>query len=167
MEECPHFSVTPLSETHSALLDSHGGCVAKLPGIVLEKAFSLNDGRLLVVTTDNCPFEEGFHLSLIDSDGSLLESAHRVIPYHPGILAKLFSVGEETIKIVFHDGEAIKVTVVSVASRRPAGYLQEQFRSGNGLLGKHYLKITSVPGEGSSDSKTASNETKGETSQPC
>lgn len=167
MEECPHFSIAPLSETHSALLDAYGGCVVQIPGIVLEKAFRLNDGRLLVVTTDNCPFEEGFHISLIDSDGSLLESAHRVIPYHPGVLAKLFSVGEETIKIVFHGGEAIKVTVVSVASRRPAGFLQEQFRSGNGLLGKHYLKITCTQGAEIMDGNAAPREEKGEKSRSC
>lgn len=144
MEECPQFSVSALSDTESALLDQDGNCIARLPGIVLEKAFRFDDGRLLVVTTEDCPFEESFHISLIDQDGSLLETAHRVIPYAPGIITALEADSDHSLRMALHNGETLRITVTSDGSRSPAKYIQQRFRSHSGLFGKHYLEVDLV-----------------------
>ena len=146
MEERSDFSIAPLSDTDSALVDEAGERIAHVPGIVLEKVFRLDSGRLLVVTTEDCPFEEGFHVSLIDVDGSLLETAHRVIPYNPGIITEIKTDSEKTIRLVLHDGETIRISLVPNGTRNPGRYIQERFRSSNGLLGKHYFKIESTSG---------------------
>lgn len=141
MEECLQFSVSPLSDTESAFLDDKGNRIGRLPGIVLEKAFRLADGRFLVITTEDCPFEEGFHISLVDQDGSLLETAHRVIPYAPGIITELEAESDDSIRMVLHDGETLLITVTPDGSRNPAKYIQQRFRSHNGIFGKHYLEV--------------------------
>lgn len=142
MEELQNFAVSPQTETECDLLDADGQYVARLPGIVLEKAFRLKDGTLLVVTTEDCPFEEGFHLSLIKPDGSLLETTHRAIPYNPGIIKNLRAISDDAIKMVLHDGEVIVVTVDPEGSRSPSRFVQQRFKSGNGVFGKHYLEIS-------------------------
>ena len=125
MEECLQFSVLPLSDTASAFIDDKGIRIGRLPGIILEKAFRLDKGRFLVITTEDCPFEEGFHISLIDHDGSLLETAHRVIPYASGIITALGAENDGTVKMVLHDGETLLITVTSDGSRNPAKYIQQ------------------------------------------
>lgn len=59
MEETTRFSLSPFTETESTLLDGNGRALCPILGLVLEKAFALKDGRLLVISTDDCPFEEG------------------------------------------------------------------------------------------------------------
>ncbi|MFE8072592.1 hypothetical protein QQM79_16145 [Marinobacteraceae bacterium S3BR75-40.1] len=143
MEELPRYSISPVTETDSALLDENGKRISRVPGIVLEKAFRLLDGSFLIITSDDCPFEEGFHISLIKADGSLLETTHRAIPYAPGIIKSLQVQSDNTIKMMFHDGEVVFVTVQSKASRSPSKYIQQRFRSANGIFGKHHLAIDS------------------------
>lgn len=142
MEELEQYSVSPLSDTESDLLDADSQQVARLPGIVLEKAFRLKNGTLLIVTTEDCPFEEGFHVSLVNPDGSLLETAHRAIPYNPGIVKNLFAISDDSVKMVLHDGEAIVIAVRTEGTRSPLKFIQQRFISSNGVFGKHYLDIS-------------------------
>lgn len=144
MEEYAHFSISPLSDTESSLINKQGQRIARIRGIVLEKAFCIDSGRFLVVTTDDCPYEEGFHVSLIDEDGSLLETTHRVIPYTPGIVTAVYAENSDTIKIALHDGETIRITLIPEGTRNPARYIQKGFRSSNGIFGKHYLQVDST-----------------------
>ncbi|MDV2079853.1 hypothetical protein [Marinobacter xestospongiae] len=142
MEELEGFSVYPVSETETYQRDADGQRVARLPGVVLEKAFRLKDGALLVVTTDDCPFEEGFHISLLRSDGSPLETACRAIPYCPGIIRNLFAISDDAVKMVLHDGEAIVIAVRPEGTRSPLKFIQQRFISNNGIFGRHYLEIS-------------------------
>lgn len=63
-----------------------GGSRCHVQGVVLEAAFSLDDGRFLVWLTEGDPYDERLHIHLLTADGDTLDSIASSATFTPGIL---------------------------------------------------------------------------------
>jgi hypothetical protein len=71
-----------------------GKCRIRLPGgaelgpiwgRLIEDAFALRDDRLLVIVTDDCPFEEMIRIYLLRPDGQIEDGIQGGVLYTPGL----------------------------------------------------------------------------------
>jgi len=141
MEETTRFTFSPLSETESALLDDKGAELCRLPGMVLEKAFVLKDGRFLLVSTDDCPYEEGIHVTLLRPDGTIDERIDRLHAYHAAVLTEILPVSNDTLQITISDQERLQLVVDFDGHRKPLEFSNCGFKSDRNLFQHKYLSI--------------------------
>ncbi len=73
----------------------------KLPGLVLEKGFALPSCYSLWLTTDDCPYEETLFVSLVNSQGCIVDKLEIYKPYTPGILSEVVVVSGSRIQFKF------------------------------------------------------------------
>ncbi|MEO1493107.1 MAG: hypothetical protein AAFV19_13215 [Pseudomonadota bacterium] len=92
-----------------------GKCRIRLPGgaevgpvwgQVLENAFTLPDGRLLLILTDDCPFEEGIRIFLFRPDGQIDDMIQGGVIYTPGLYF-LKSVRPDGIDFTFFSDRVV------------------------------------------------------------
>lgn len=144
MEQTTRFSLSPLSETESALLNEEGRELCRIPGVVLEKAFVLKDGRFLVVSTDDCPYEEGIHVTLLQPDGTVDERIDRLHAYHAAVLTELLPLSDDTLQITISDQERLRVVVNFHGRRKPFEFSKCGFTSDRKPFQQKYLSVASA-----------------------
>ncbi|MDH5547449.1 MAG: hypothetical protein OEZ43_17855 [Gammaproteobacteria bacterium] len=81
MEEIAEFSLENKSDTDSELQYKKLPCGLLIPGLLLEKQYQLSDQYYLLITSDDCPYEEGLHLILLDQQFNILEILDIGLPY--------------------------------------------------------------------------------------
>ncbi len=145
MEEYSRFSLVPLSETESSLLDSDGQPTSSLAGVVLEKAYLLKDGRFLLISTDDCPYEEGIHITLLRKDGVVDERIDRVAEYHAAVLTDIRDLSQDTIQITISDQENVQVSVDFDGYMNPLGLTKLGFKSDRKPFERRFLKVSPLP----------------------
>ncbi|MDV2080966.1 hypothetical protein [Marinobacter xestospongiae] len=142
MEVYSAFSLSPVSDTLSSLIDEEGRELCRIAGLVLEKSFRLADGRFLLVTTDDCPFEEGIHITLLRSDGQIDESLARVVPYQPAVVTGISSLADDSLEITISNQERLVVTVDFSGHRAPLQFSKCGFKSDRKLFEPRYLSVS-------------------------
>ena len=76
------------------LLLAANGREAEVDGAVLEGAFRTTGGDLVVVSTDDVPYEERVSVTLLGPDGDAVVDRYEIgAPYTPGIVSNLAAVG--------------------------------------------------------------------------
>jgi len=112
----------------------HNG--AELPvvvdGVVLEVQVLLEDGRYLLVLTEDCPFEEQVHVILLDRFLRVRDRYRFGKPYTPGIVESV-EVQEKALQFSFA-GLQFEVKV----REKP-----DAFQMGARLI--RYLQVTTTP----------------------
>lgn len=83
----------------------------RLAGVVLEGQFACRDG-FLVITSDDCPFEEAVHIHLLANDLSRSESLTIAQAYAGGIVRGLHAEGPDSIAFSFYGDDLWRVTVL-------------------------------------------------------
>lgn len=74
------------TDRHRARLALNGVALPRwLDGLQLEAQFD-NEGETLLWMTEDCPYEEGLHIYLMDATGTVLDAMEAGAPYSPGIL---------------------------------------------------------------------------------
>ena len=109
-------------------------------GLVLEAQLAL-DGGFLVLTTDDSPFEEALHLTLLDAHLAVEDERTLSVPYRPGAVTDLRVVSAEAVELSFFGKDRWRVTVHRQARRRLRAH------PGAGLgdrLAKHRLELARV-----------------------
>lgn len=71
------------------ILSGPGWTSVPVPGRIIEAAFLTRDGGALVLTSDDCPYEEGVHALWIGPDGRLRGSSDLGPPYMPGTVGNV------------------------------------------------------------------------------
>lgn len=72
----------------------------QVSGALLEAAIAWYD-KYLLLTTDDCPFEEFLGIRLLDRDLNLLDSASLGMPYNTGSLSELALQEPDTVSFKF------------------------------------------------------------------
>lgn len=111
MEAQDSVTLTPIDGNHSTLRierDSHEWAV---PGLVLEYCQKLEDGRFLLLTTDNSPYEEALHVMHITSGKKTYELINIGQPYTPAIFKHALRIDEGCIEFSFADETRFRATV--------------------------------------------------------
>jgi len=89
----------------------------EIPGYVLDAAFALNDGYLLVTSWD-CPYEEMATFVLLDGDLVVQSRTDVGAPYATGTLKDLVWRDPATLEFSFYGNERWQVTIVGARDRR-------------------------------------------------
>lgn len=75
-----------------------------LPGVLVEKGFKLANGDGLWLTSNDCPYEETLFVSLVNSQGCIVDKLEIYKPYTPGILSEVVVVSGNCIQFKFWQG---------------------------------------------------------------
>ncbi|BEU04562.1 hypothetical protein OAG1_33620 [Agarivorans sp. OAG1] len=72
-----------------------------LPGVLVEKGFKLANCDSLWLTSNDCPYEETLFVSLVNSQGCIVDKLEIYKPYTPGILSEVVVVSGSRIQFKF------------------------------------------------------------------
>jgi len=72
-----------------------------LAGAVMEAQFSLPAGGYLLLVTDDCPFEEGLHIYLLNGRQELVEEDILGCPYTAAIVENVQVAGDNVVTFSF------------------------------------------------------------------
>jgi hypothetical protein len=79
-------------------------------GVRLEKQFEVGL-RYLVFLTEDCPYEEGLHIYLLDAERRPLDGLELSFPYTMGILGAVQPQGETALTFSFFGGDCWRLQV--------------------------------------------------------
>jgi hypothetical protein len=102
MKQIDCFELRPIEGNiaRSALL-WHGEPIAlDVDGILLERQYCVELGYLLFLT-DDCPYEEGLHIYLLNAERLLLDALELGAPYTPAILDNVIAETETALTFSF------------------------------------------------------------------
>lgn len=116
---------------HSILKQLSTGSEIAVPGLVLEAAYETPGENRLLWLTDDCPFEEGLHVLLLDRMGQVLDALDSKTIYTPGIL-DIRTVASDHVDFTFFDKACLyRLSVGTTARLRfelPRGWAYPGFR---------------------------------------
>ncbi len=82
-----------------------------IQGSELEAQYAIDD-RFLILTTENCPYEEALHIHLLDRQFEILDYLELAQVYSPGILGKIHVSAENCLEFTFFGQERWRLTVL-------------------------------------------------------
>lgn len=114
----------------SVLKQLSTGSEIAVPGLLLEAAYETFDRNRLLWLTDDCPFEEGLHILLLDRSGQVLDAVESKTFYTAGLL-HILSADRDHIDFTFFDQMRYRLSVGSspqLRFRLPRGWAYPGFR---------------------------------------
>lgn len=91
-----------------------------LPGVVLEAQFQCGDSYL-VFTTENIPYEEALHITLLGPDLRTLDHVELSHQFASGALTDVQIGGETQVRFSFFGGDLWELTVLGAPRRLARG----------------------------------------------
>lgn len=118
-----------------------------IAGIVLEGQFRCRHGYLLL-TTEDVPYEEGLHMTLVDPAWQVLDQLEASLPFNPGIVKDMAVAGEDELRFEFM-GQVWSLAVLPQPRRLPQGAPEPAVhRPWQRLFTARYLKLEKVEAQG-------------------
>ena len=108
--------VENFSMAESALLFDGKAARTKAHGRILEGQYRLDNGSYLVLTTDDCPYEEVLHILLVDSELRLLDRIDIGREYQAGVFENARIADRETLEFDFA-GRTFRLTLLPEGKR--------------------------------------------------
>ena len=91
-----------------------------IPGALAEVAFRDPEERIVVLTTDDVPFEEGLHATLLSRSGGLLDTVSLARLYGTGELRDVAEAGPRSVRFSFFPDDCWRLDVpAGPVTRRP------------------------------------------------
>ena len=112
-------------------------------GVVLEQQFAVKLGYLLL-TTDDCPFEECLHAILLDFNLHQIDQVDLIHPYTPGLFSDMQLISDESITFSFFGKDRWQLSIYD----KPRFQILAPFSSvryQGFILKRHYLNLTERP----------------------
>ena len=113
----------PETIPYSSLVISGIATPIKLPGIVLEASFELDDGNFLLFTTDDVVFEDSLHIIHLDPHIGIIDQITLTMPYATGIF-KIESMQRQYITFEFFSQKLWLLTIAT----HPSYYFYNHYR---------------------------------------
>ena len=110
------------------------------PGSVLEAQMELQNGWYLILTTEDSPYDEALHATLLDQRFEVLDQVEVSQDMTPGIIKDLKSIGDWALQFSFNRDKPYVLEI------NPAGYIVPLGRGYakrplGKVLGKKYWRI--------------------------
>lgn len=109
--------MTPSTESQSVLSIAGQAALSPVPGLVLEAQYRLADGRFLLISTDNCPFEECLHLLLLDQDYTLQERVDVGSRFTSGLFRHPRVIHPGCLEFTFYDQTRFRAIIQEQPTR--------------------------------------------------
>ncbi len=113
---------------------------------MLEKQYILDDGGFLLLSTDNCAFEEQLHLTFVSRDFRLLDSIDLGFEYLSGILENVRVINNRTIEFDFFPKTRYRV-VINNSGKFIFTHSLSEVHYSKSIFSKKYLTISKLPCE--------------------
>lgn len=117
MEQIAFFSLTPTRESHSLLSVTGLGPRASVPGVVLEAQYRLADGSFLVISTDDCPYEECLHLLRLSRDYTIQERVDLGRSYTFGLFSDPKIIHPSCLEFTFYENTRFQAIILDKPQR--------------------------------------------------
>ncbi|AFU98514.2 hypothetical protein [Simiduia agarivorans] len=144
METTTVFSLEPLNDTESRLIADGSTPLLNVPGVKLEDQYALADGRFLVITSEDCPYEEMLHIILARPGESDFECVNIGRPYTPGIYANPQVITNGNLQFSFSDNGTFRVSVRSHPARNIRQLFNHNAISYDSYLAKRSLSVEQI-----------------------
>lgn len=144
MQEITDFSLEKLSETDSRLLFQQAQCHTHVDGLVLEAQYRLVNGYFLIFTSDDCPFEEGLHLLLLNDRYNLIDGINIGLPYNPAIFYNPRVISDNVIEFEFFNDETYRLSIDIRGVRFQCAKPRFEISYCRAVFQKRYLKLDRV-----------------------
>jgi hypothetical protein len=92
-------------------------------GYLIERQYQLRSGYLLI-TSDDCPFEETTHFTLLDGRYRVLSHKKLFLPYYSFLLASATPLDGQRLRVTFASGDEYMVHVQDTGLLSPSLKLQ-------------------------------------------
>lgn len=117
MEPTGALTIIPQDNGQSILSAQDAEHTFTVPGIILEDQYRLHDDQYLLVTSDDCPYEECLHLLLIDFPNATFEQIDIGQVNTPGIYKDANLVDDRTLAFSFMGDNRFSATVATAPRR--------------------------------------------------
>lgn len=75
--------------------------LVEIDGVVLEAQLELKSGEFVLCSTDDCPFEEVLHITLVSPTGKVLDTLDLGQAMQPGLFQNFVSLGDRAAEFDF------------------------------------------------------------------
>lgn len=111
-----------------------------IPGVVLEAQFMMKNHNFLILTSEDCPYEEALHIILMDELGSIIDKVEIGQEATPGIVKDIETLDDSRIKFKFIGDGYFTVDVLETPEIMPFDSLKYSYiKHGNPLRKKNLL----------------------------
>lgn len=112
-------------------------------GVVLEKQFAVQGGYLLFLT-ENCPYEEGLHIYLLDQEFQVLDGLELGGVYASAILKDVCAENDVVFTFTFFGNERWRLQLASTPFRGLNISMLSPIKHKNGLFLRSWLKLERI-----------------------
>lgn len=114
-----------------------------IDGVALEKQFSFEEKFLLFLTED-CPYEEGLHIYLLDQELQILDGIELAGAYASAILDDVQVENDGIVTFAFFGSDTWRLHVASNAFRRLNIPMLSSIKYKRGLYSRCWLKLERI-----------------------
>lgn len=100
--------------------------VVEVDGIVLEAQLELPSGEFVLWSTEDCPYEETLHITLLSSTGEVLETAEMGQAMQPGLFGNLEALGDSAAEFDFFPRQRHRLEVLHLHRGLLSGVLRRR-----------------------------------------
>ncbi|MGH1346021.1 MAG: hypothetical protein ACRBN8_30940 [Nannocystales bacterium] len=84
---------------------------AEVEGVVLEGELALGSGEFVLWSTQDCPYEETLHITLLGPRGEVLDTRDVGRPMQPAVFQNLVTLGDGVAEFDFFPEERLRLEV--------------------------------------------------------
>lgn len=134
------FDLVEIGPEQSVIKLSGSDKTVEVPGSVLEAQLELQNGWVLILTTENSPYDEALHVTLLDKDFDVLDRVELSQDMTPGIVTDIKILDGERLQFMFNraDPYVLGVDISGFLLPKGSEYVRRDFAR---KLGKKYLYI--------------------------
>lgn len=109
-------------------------------GSVLEAQMELQNGWYLILTTENSPYDEALHVTLLDRQFEVLDQVELSQDMTPGIVKELQVIGDWQVQFLFNRTDPYVLEVKPNGFMIPSSHNSAK-RPVRRIFGRKYLQI--------------------------
>jgi hypothetical protein len=155
MEEIDSFSLGKLSDTDSELILEQSFCNRKVPGVSIEKQYRLDSKYFLILTSDDCPYEECLHITLLDDSTEFVDLLDIGFQYGPGVLDNIVPISDDTLEFDFYSGVTYRLSIDTSGTRFNFVSSLPEVSYHHSILRKRFLRMAKIKNENKGSSNVA------------
>jgi len=141
LEEISQFSLAKNSDIDSKLYFDKCPCHINISGIILEKQYRLNTGFKLIFTSDDCPYEETLHITLLSKEHTVVDALDLGMAYHSAIFDNIALLSENTLEFNFFSDTRYHLFIENDGLKFSLKPSLPEVNYSKSLFSKRYIKI--------------------------
>ena len=144
MKEITTFSLESQSDTESRLRFNKRKCDINISGVTLEKQYRLDNGFFLIFTTDDCPYEECLHITLLNENHQLVYYLDLGLAYNSAIFDNAKVISNDMLEFDFYSNMKYRLFINTNGARFNLQKPLPEVSYYQSIFSKRYLRVDRV-----------------------